>query len=125
MTRRLHSAHLMLLLLISGCVIADPDPQTADTRPPSEMQSIAPTEPARDNDTPLVTNKIPSKDQIQLIQRRMKAAGFDPGPIDGIIGPKTITAFHRFRTASGMVNDLSDVPATYLIKQEHAIKWTE
>ena len=41
MTRRLHSAHLMLLLLISGCVIADPDSQTADTRPPSEMQSIA------------------------------------------------------------------------------------
>ncbi len=104
MTRRLHSAHLMLLLLISGCVIADPDPQTADTRPPSEMQSIAPAEPARDNDTPLVTNKIPSKDQIQLIQRRMKAAGFDPGPIDGIIGPKTIAALHRFQKLTALAS---------------------
>ena len=124
MTRRLHSAHLMLLLLISGCVIADPDSQTADTRPPSEMQSIAPAEPARDNDTPLVTNKIPSKDQIQLIQRRMKAAGFDPGPIDGIIGPKTIAALHRFQSGCAMVKDLLDETATDISQESHALKLT-
>src|SRR5438093_6104535 len=124
MTRRLHSAHLMLLLLISGCVIADPDSQTADTRPPSEMQSIAPAEPARDNDTPLVTNKIPSKDQIQLIQRRMKAAGFDPGPIDGIIGPRTIAALHRFQSGCAMVKDLLDETATDISQESHALKLT-
>jgi len=114
----------MLLLLISGCVIADPDSQTADTRPPSEMQSIAPAEPARDNDTPLVTNKIPSKDQIQLIQRRMKAAGFDPGPIDGIIGPKTIAALHRFQSGCAMVKDLLDETATDISQESHALKLT-
>src|SRR5206468_11342627 len=124
MTRRLHSAHLMLLLLISGCVIADPDSQTADTRPPSEMQSIAPAEPARDNDTPLVTNKVPSKDQIQLIQRRMKAAGFDPGPIDGIIGPRTIAALHRFQSGCAMVKDLLDETATDISQESHALKLT-
>ena len=127
MTRRLHSAHLMLLLLISGCVIADPDSQTADTRPPSEMQSIAPAEPARDNDTPLVTNKIPSKDQIQLIQRRMKAAGFDPGPIDGIIGPKTIAALHRFQSGCAMVKELLDETETDISEKKtdsHALKLT-
>src|SRR5438046_9828211 len=121
MTRRLHSAHLMLLLLICGSVIADPDSQTADTRPPYEMQSIAPTEPARDNDTPLVTNKIPSKDQFQLIQRRMKAAGFDPGPIDGIIGPKTIAALHRFQSGCAMVKDLLDETATDISQQSHVL----
>ena len=94
------------------------------TRPPSEMQSIAPAEPARDNDTPLVTNKIPSKDQIQLIQRRMKAAGFDPGPIDGIIGPKTIAALHRFQSGCAMVKDLLDETATDISQESHALKLT-
>src|SRR5205809_701336 len=110
MTRRLHSAHLMLLLLISGCVIADPDSQTADTRPPSEMQSIAPAEPARDNDTPLVTNKIPSKDQIQLIQTRMRAAGFNPGPSDGILGPRTKSILVGVQSGCTLIKAFPETP---------------
>jgi hypothetical protein len=32
---------------------------------------------------------------IRHIQAQLKKAGFDPGPIDGILGPRTLKALHR------------------------------
>jgi peptidoglycan hydrolase-like protein with peptidoglycan-binding domain len=49
-------------------------------------------------------NRTPSQDEIQLVQVRLKEAGFDPGPIDGIMGPKTRTAIQRYRTTRGLRN---------------------
>lgn len=37
---------------------------------------------------------------VRAIQRRLKELGFDPGPVDGIYGPKTkngIMEFQRFK----------------------------
>lgn len=42
---------------------------------------------------------------IKQIQQALKAAGFDPGPIDGIKGPKTIAAIKAFQAANGLVVD--------------------
>ncbi len=39
------------------------------------------------------------------IQQALKDAGFDPGPIDGIRGRKTIQAIKEFQTANGLVVD--------------------
>ncbi|MEQ8660907.1 MAG: peptidoglycan-binding domain-containing protein, partial [Gammaproteobacteria bacterium] len=36
---------------------------------------------------------------IMDIQRRLRAAGFDPGPIDGVIGAQTMNAVNRFQQA--------------------------
>ena len=36
-----------------------------------------------------------TKDEIKNLQRTLKATGFDPGPIDGIWGPKTEAAYQR------------------------------
>ncbi|WP_020179055.1 TIGR02594 family protein [Methylopila sp. M107] len=39
------------------------------------------------------------------IQRRLRALGFDPGPLDGAWGPLTRAALRRFQQASGLVAD--------------------
>lgn len=41
-------------------------------------------------------------EQIRLLQKRLHAAGFTPGPIDGIFGPRTRQAIRRFQKANGL-----------------------
>jgi len=44
------------------------------------------------------------------IQRRLKALGFYPGTLDGLVGPKTVAAIEAFFDARGIKGELS-VPA--------------
>jgi hypothetical protein len=37
-----------------------------------------------------------AKEEIRQIQERLKQAGFDPGPLDGILGSRTLKALHRY-----------------------------
>jgi peptidoglycan hydrolase-like protein with peptidoglycan-binding domain len=37
-----------------------------------------------------------------MTQQRLKALGYDPGPIDGIRGATTKEALRRFQTESGL-----------------------
>jgi peptidoglycan hydrolase-like protein with peptidoglycan-binding domain len=41
-------------------------------------------------------------EQVRLLQQRLRNAGFMPGPIDGILGPKTRQAIRRFQEAHGL-----------------------
>jgi peptidoglycan hydrolase-like protein with peptidoglycan-binding domain len=63
-------------------------------------------EAVHDGTKDALANKTPSKEEIHAIQIRMKTAGVNPGEIDGIMGPKTITALRRFQSGCVMVNDL-------------------
>lgn len=38
---------------------------------------------------------------VEDLQRKLAAAGFDPGPIDGAFGPKTMAAVRAFQQAKG------------------------
>ena len=38
-----------------------------------------------------------STEQLRRVQVRLKALGFDPGPIDGLPGPKTSAAIIAFK----------------------------
>lgn len=49
---------------------------------------------------PGVTGPDPA---VEKAQRALAAKGFDPGPIDGLFGPKTGSAVLRFQTANGLV----------------------
>jgi hypothetical protein len=40
--------------------------------------------------------------RIKQAQERLKAAGFDPGPIDGILGPQLKGALRQYQTARGL-----------------------
>ena len=37
-----------------------------------------------------------SKEGIRQIQEQLKKAGFDPGPMDGLLGPRTMKVLHRY-----------------------------
>jgi peptidoglycan hydrolase-like protein with peptidoglycan-binding domain len=41
-------------------------------------------------------------EDTQKLQEALKAKGHDPGPIDGIMGPKTRAALRAFQEASGI-----------------------
>jgi peptidoglycan hydrolase-like protein with peptidoglycan-binding domain len=72
---------------------------TTRTRP----QGVASTAPApADLTKHKATDNAVSENEIQVVQARLKEAGFDPGPIDGIIGPKTKTAIERYRLSRGL-----------------------
>ncbi|HEX6121161.1 MAG TPA: peptidoglycan-binding domain-containing protein [Dongiaceae bacterium] len=46
--------------------------------------------------TRLEADKLPSAD-VRSIQTRLKDKGFNPGPIDGIAGKRTLSALNRYR----------------------------
>jgi peptidoglycan hydrolase-like protein with peptidoglycan-binding domain len=92
---------LLIVFLISACVTADPDPQPTEIpldSVTSETQSgisnsATRAEPVHASQ---VAHRAPSKDEIRLIQTRMRETGFNSGPIDGVMGPKTKAALNRF-----------------------------
>lgn len=51
-------------------------------------------------------------DKVREIQEALKAKGIDPGPIDGIFGPKTDAAVYGFQLAKGLVADGEVGPET-------------
>ena len=55
---------------------------------------------------------------VKEIQSRLSAQGFDPGPIDGIFGPRTDTAVRRFQAARGLVEDGIVGPQTLIALDE-------
>jgi peptidoglycan hydrolase-like protein with peptidoglycan-binding domain len=50
--------------------------------------------------------------RVSELQRLLKAAGFDPGPIDGYFGPVTERAVRAFQRAAGIVVDGKVGPQT-------------
>jgi peptidoglycan hydrolase-like protein with peptidoglycan-binding domain len=79
---------------------------------PVALPSPASSKPSKNNSSTLINsaNPTPTNDEIQLVQVRLKDAGFDPGPIDGIMGPKTRTAILRYRTWRGLANSPTRLP---------------
>jgi hypothetical protein len=49
------------------------------------------------------TNATPAK--LRHIQRALAAAGFDPGPIDGVVHKQTMRAVNEFQTSKGLPVD--------------------
>jgi peptidoglycan hydrolase-like protein with peptidoglycan-binding domain len=50
---------------------------------------------------------------VALLQRALRRAGFDPGPINGEFGAPTATAVRNFQTAMGIVADGVAGPQTW------------
>jgi peptidoglycan hydrolase-like protein with peptidoglycan-binding domain len=42
------------------------------------------------------------RDNVRQVQAALEAKGFDPGPIDGIAGPRTKAAIRKFQDRFGM-----------------------
>ena len=121
---------LVLFLLSYGCgiysTVSEPalqidqsSPGLADQPPTEPIVSDALTRATNENSRKAFpSKKALSKEEISQLQARLKAAGFDPGPIDGILGYKTRSVIVRVQAACTILNELStsatelSVPAT-------------
>lgn len=81
-------------------------PPVAPPAPPAPQAAPAPAAPA-----PRTEGKGPvlmqghAGEPVKKLQERLKELGFDPGPADGIFGPKTLAAVKAFQQAKGLEVD--------------------
>jgi len=53
----------------------------------------------------ILESRLRSPERIKKVQFALKQAGFDPGPVDGEIGPRTDQALRSFQRANGLEPD--------------------
>ena len=53
------------------------------------------------------------KNDVKRIQAALKSADFDPGPIDGKLGPRTKRALREFQKSKGLTQDGEIDPRTW------------
>ena len=64
----------------------------------AEESKVAPTK----EEEPEKKAPVKGSEDTKKLQEALKAKGHDPGPIDGIMGPKTRAALTAFQEASGI-----------------------
>lgn len=107
------------VLLLSACAMLIENNETPvverEPAPALEMQAVESSVPEAveppENERGRVPKKIPSKQEIRLLQTQLKAAGFDPGPIDGALGDRTLTALRRLQSGCSNLKDLLENPS--------------
>src|SRR5262249_53591969 len=80
--------------------------------PAAEIQPVESNAPASAGAVREVARKIRTKQEIKLIQAQLKAAGFDPGPVDGTLGAKTMSALRRLQSGCANLKDLFETPTS-------------
>ena len=76
---------------------ASPSPATSLEQPPApSTPQIPPPAPAKP--APL------NADEIRELQGKLKALGFDPGAVDGVVGPTTLRAVRKYSQARAIAN---------------------
>ena len=68
------------------------------------LEKIAPSMDSLASDRNRAAGMALRKEEIQVVQVRLKDAGFDPGTVDGIAGPNTREAIARFRSGCSALN---------------------
>lgn len=120
MPRRLSS--IMVFLCFSwGCTVIDDTvdsesapPQMAVAFVPEKIDPPAPaaesekTSPPRTEQTAI--SPVASKERIRDLQLVLETSGFDPGPVNGMLGNRTKTAFLRLESSCGALSDLLESP---------------
>lgn len=94
-----------LLALNSGCLMLQnfsPVPSSEKTASVNRERSAAII--SEDPDGKLGTAS--SRAAVRSLQTRLQDAGFDPGPIDGLLGPRTKSALQKYRASLAEVSAL-------------------
>jgi peptidoglycan hydrolase-like protein with peptidoglycan-binding domain len=60
--------------------------------PPMQMPAPPPT-------STQASNQPLTREEIVELQNKLKVAGFDPGPVDGVLGPRTGAAAQKYADA--------------------------
>jgi peptidoglycan hydrolase-like protein with peptidoglycan-binding domain len=99
----------LCFVLTSGCALFDSTEMTTD-QPSQAAPVVESTDPSITMvetpavETPITTRRNLTRDDIRKIQLRLREVGFDPGPIDGVAGARTKTAFVRFQAGCSNMN---------------------
>jgi peptidoglycan hydrolase-like protein with peptidoglycan-binding domain len=48
----------------------------------------------------------PGREAVKSLQTQLRDAGFDPGPIDGVVGPRTRAALQKYNASVSKVSAL-------------------
>jgi peptidoglycan hydrolase-like protein with peptidoglycan-binding domain len=87
------------VFVASGCAILENPPsepeRNAVVTPTAEAQNLSIPVEAAKIETPAARSLTP--DDVRRIQMRLKEAGFDAGPADGVAGARTKAAFNRYQ----------------------------
>ena len=86
----------------AGSAISGRSTET-DPGPPDGVRHMAPALPTGEaaGEPP----GPPNAERIRAVQRALARLGYDPGPFDGTIGPRTRAAIRAFQAASGLAAD--------------------
>jgi len=121
-------AIVLSVILLSACatVTENNDSQVAETQAvPTEMQPVESSAPAAEpakNELAGAAKRIPSKQEIKSIQAQLKVAGFDPGPVDGALGAKTMSALRRLQSGCANLKDVFENPTSGISQQSGAMQ---
>jgi peptidoglycan hydrolase-like protein with peptidoglycan-binding domain len=100
---------LLFLPVISGCGLPAQE-AAAPADPGPKVVTIAPSPEPSASDQATQANTVavvaPTEEEIRMLQRQLKAAGFHPGPLDGLVGPRTRSALFRLQSACANLKDL-------------------
>ncbi|HXV79376.1 MAG TPA: peptidoglycan-binding domain-containing protein [Candidatus Binatia bacterium] len=102
----------LFFLVASGCSLCDC--QKVATETPATSVPVVKSEPApsveivesKVVEPPTVTTRALTHDDVRGLQRRLHDIGFNPGPVDGIVGPRTKATYVRLHTACTEVSPL-------------------
>lgn len=100
----------------SGAGAAIPGlPSETGARPLGAAENAVPTLPAGEAAATVPISRrvldresaagLPDGERIRAVQRALDRLGYDPGPVDGAMGPRTRTAIWAFQAASGLTGD--------------------
>lgn len=105
---------LLFLFLVSGCRLSKeevPAPKAPEPTPAPVSSIAMETASNRTSPTTTAANTTLSKEELRMLQARLKATGFYVGPIDGIVGPKTKSGLFRLQAACANLKDLLETSA--------------
>ena len=75
----------------------------AAAAPQSPIEPVSATVPAIAPPPvpPATVNRRFGNDEVREIQAKLESLGYDPGPVDGVFGPQTVSAVKRYEMAIG------------------------
>ena len=114
---------VLFFCFMSACamITEDDQSQVPETQPlaaPSgeiqPVESNAALESGRNESNQLssTANRSLSKQEIKTLQIQLKAAGFDPGASDGVLGAKTVSALRRLQSGCLNLKDILERPVS-------------
>ena len=79
--------------------------ETPDTGPQKISISLSKAEArmtrSADDQQASVVQAVHAREQVRILQLRLRDAGFDPGQVDGVMGPKTKSALAQYEASQG------------------------